>query len=134
MNKLKILVALVALSVSLGPGPVLADDLGVRGAATTPPLIEKVLSHYPWYFDGRGDARDFPTNGFFPGDFAADPAAAAFGAAGIFGSTPAHASRNYPSQAIVVSQHDQTHCARRHHSYDRASGTFPRSDGAYHRC
>lgn len=26
-----------------------------------------------WSFDGRDDDRDFPTNGYFPGNFAADP-------------------------------------------------------------
>jgi BA14K-like protein len=84
-----------------------------------------------WYFDGRDDGRDFPTNGFFPGDFAADPASAAIGAAGLFGSTP---TRSYPSQFTDGSQPDQNYCARRYRSYDPASGTFIGHDGARHRC
>ena len=122
MKILKILIAIAAPLASIGPAPLLAQDLGVRGATTTRPVIHNVLSYHPWYFDGRDDARDFPTNGFFPGDFAANPASAAIGAAGIFGGTPEHALRNYPSQAVLETQHDQTYCGRRHRSYDRVSG------------
>ena len=50
-----------------------------------------------WSFDGRDDDRDFPTNGFFPGNFGADPPGAAIGAAGLFGSTPWHSALPYPS-------------------------------------
>jgi hypothetical protein len=52
------------------------------------------------YFDGRDDDRDFRSNGYFPGSFAADPFSAGFGAAGLFGSTPWHSARPYPSQVI----------------------------------
>lgn len=52
------------------------------------------------YFDGRDDDRDFRSNGYFPGNFAADPFSAGFGAAGLFGSTPWHSARPYPSQVI----------------------------------
>ena len=52
------------------------------------------------YFDGRNDDRDFRSNGSFPGSFAADPFSAGFGAAGLFGSTPYHSARPYPSQVI----------------------------------
>ena len=52
------------------------------------------------YFDGRNDDRDFRSNGSFPGSFAADPFSAGFGAAGLFGSTPYHSPRPYPSQVI----------------------------------
>ncbi|MDH2381421.1 BA14K family protein [Bradyrhizobium sp. CER78] len=52
------------------------------------------------YFDGRNDDRDFRSNGSFPGSFAADPFSAGFGAAGLFGSTPYHSARLYPSQVI----------------------------------
>jgi hypothetical protein len=82
------------------------------------------------WFDGRDDVRDFPTNGFFPGDFAADPWGAAIGAAGIFGSTPT-SNYYYPPQ---VSVGDQTWCAQRHRSYDPASGTFRGRDGGRRRC
>jgi hypothetical protein len=87
-----------------------------------------------WFFDGRDDNRDFPTNGFFPGNFAADPPAAAIGAAGLFGSTPWHAARPYPSQVMFGPAGDPSACARRHRSYDPASGTFLGADGARHRC
>ncbi|MCC8965915.1 BA14K family protein [Bradyrhizobium sp. Pear76] len=50
------------------------------------------------YFDGRNDDRDFRSNGSFPGSFAANPFSAGFGAAGLFGSTPYHSARPYPSQ------------------------------------
>ena len=52
------------------------------------------------YFDGRNDDSDFRSNGSFPGSFAADPFSAGFGAAGLFGSTPYHSPRPYPSQVI----------------------------------
>jgi hypothetical protein len=87
-----------------------------------------------WSFDGRDDDRDFPTNGFFPGNFAADPPGAAIGAAGLFGSTPWHSARPYPSQVIFGPTGYRTYCARRYRSYDPASGTFLGADGARHRC
>jgi hypothetical protein len=95
------------------------------------PSFAQGLSPVAWYYDGRDDGRDFPTNGFFPGDFAADPFSAAIGAAGLFGSTP---YRSYPSQFIDGSPSDQSYCARRYRSYDPASGTFIGYDGARHRC
>ena len=87
-----------------------------------------------WSFDGRDDGRDFPTNGFFPGNFAADPPGAAIGAAGLFGGTPWHSALPYPSQVIFGPTGYQTYCARRYRSYDPASGTFVGADGARHRC
>jgi hypothetical protein len=87
-----------------------------------------------WSFDGRDDGRDFPTNGFFPGNFAADPPGAAIGAAGLYGSTPWHSALPYPSQVIFGPAGDHTYCARRYRSYDPASGTFVGADGARHRC
>jgi hypothetical protein len=85
--------------------------------------------HKIWY-DGRDDVRDFPTNGFFPGDFAADPWGAAIGAAGLFGSTPT-SNYYYPPQ---VSSGDQTWCRQRYRSYDPASGSFLGRDGVRRRC
>ena len=52
------------------------------------------------YFDGRDDDRDFRTNGYFPGNFAADPFSAGFGANGLFGWTPWRSARPYPSQVV----------------------------------
>ena len=71
-----------------------------------------------WSFDGRDDDRDFRTNGFFPGNFAADPFSAGFGAAGLFGSTPWRSARPYPSQVIFAApcRDCGPHRARRHHA------------------
>ena len=94
------------------------------------PSFAQGLTPVGWYYDGRDDGRDFPTNGFFPGDFAADPASAAIGAAGLFGSTPA---RSYPSQ-WTGSQSYQTFCALRYRPSASASGTFIGHDGVRYRC
>ncbi|MGF6310204.1 hypothetical protein ABIB82_003171 [Bradyrhizobium sp. i1.8.4] len=69
------------------------------------------------YFDGRNDDRDFRSNGYFPGNFAADPFSAGFGAAGLFGSTPWHQARPYPSQVIFGTpcQDCRPYRTRRHH-------------------
>ena len=53
-----------------------------------------------FHFDARNDHRDLPTNGFFPGNFAADPPAASIGAAGWLESNPYRSARPYPSQVI----------------------------------
>ena len=88
-----------------------------------------------WYFDGGDDDRDFPGNGFFPGNFAANPATAAIGAAGLFGSTPWRSAAPYPSQIVIgPAARDGAYCARRYRSYDPASGSFVGRDGARHRC
>jgi len=99
-----------------------AQDAGPYGPAGSRPFLRRDLSYYPWYYDGRDDHRDFPTNGFFPGDFAADPAHAAIGAAGLFGSTPDYGG------------YYRAGCARRYRSYDAATGYFVGRDGAPHRC
>lgn len=99
--------------------PVLAQDAtGPRAVAARP-----VGGHNPFWYDGRDDARDFPTNGFFPGDFAADPAWAWLGAAGIFGSTPDSGYVRNPPPVVIRTQADQASCARHH-----------RSGNAPHRC
>jgi hypothetical protein len=69
-----------------------------------------------WSYDGRGDDRDFAHNGVFPGNFAADPAAAAIGAAGIFGSTPQRSAMPYPSQVVIGPAQGQPNCPRRYRS------------------
>jgi len=48
-----------------------AQDAGPYGPAGSRPFLRRDLSYHAWYYDGRDDNRDFPTNGFFPGDFAA---------------------------------------------------------------
>jgi hypothetical protein len=99
-----------------------AQDAGPCGAASNRPVFRRGLSSHAWYYDGRDDHRDFPTNGFFPGDFATDPAQAAIGAAGLFGFTPDY------------SGYYRAGCARRYRSYDAATGYFVGHDGAWHRC
>jgi len=62
-----------------------------------------------WY-DGRGDDRDFPTNGAFPGNFAADPSYAAIGAAGFWESNPRRSAMPYPSQTYFGPARDRIYC------------------------
>jgi len=120
MNAIKRLGLATAIFASLGASPIQAQTL-VR-----PPA-------YVWFYDNRDDDRDFPTNGVFPGDFAANPLTAGIGAAGIFGSLPAH-GHDYPPQAVIAFQQHQNYCARRYRSYDPASGTFIGRDHLRHRC
>jgi len=54
------------------------------------------------YFDSRNDDRDFPNNGFFPGNFAAAPIFAAIGAAGFLESNPRRSAKPYPSQTYFA--------------------------------
>jgi hypothetical protein len=72
-----------------------------------------------WNFDGRDDDRDFRTNGYFPGNFAADPWSAGFGAAGLAGSTPWRSSRPYPSQVVFAAPCPDCgpHRKRRHRAH-----------------
>jgi hypothetical protein len=55
-----------------------------------------------FFYDGRSDQRDVPTNGAFPGNFADDPFRAAAGASGWLGSNPQHQATPYPSQTYYV--------------------------------
>jgi hypothetical protein len=87
-----------------------------------------------WAYDGRDDDRDFPHNGVFPGNFAAAPAYAAIGAAGIFGSTPWRSAMPYPSQVVIGPARDQLSCAQRYRSYEAQSRSYLGRDGARHRC
>jgi hypothetical protein len=87
-----------------------------------------------WHFDARNDDRDFPANGFFPGNFAANPPLASIGAAGFLESNPYRSPLPYPSQVSFGPTGDQDICARRHRSYDPASGSYLGKDGRRHRC
>lgn len=122
-----ILAALGALAL-LAQDSAFAQDAGAYGPAGSRPFLRRDLPYHVWYYDGRDDNRDFPTNGFFPGDFAADPAHAAIGAAGLFGSTPDHAAPQFVDGSY------QAGCARRYRSYEPATGYFVGHDGARHRC
>jgi hypothetical protein len=111
--------------------PVFSQDIAATSPDVGRPFVEGGTIYNVW-FDGRDDVRDFPTNGFFPGDFAADPPGAAIGAAGIFGSTP---TRSYPSEVVVGgSRRGMLWCAQRYRAYDPVSASFRLYDGPRHRC
>ena len=85
---------LLALTTLAANSPVSAQTFGA------PPIRYGVTSSF--YYDGRGDNRDFPTNGVFPGNFAADPIDAGIGgAAGFLESNPRRSAVPYPSQTYV---------------------------------
>jgi hypothetical protein len=63
------------------------------------------------FFDGRDDHRDFPANGFFPGNFAANPFYAQIGgAAGFLESNPQRSATPYPSQTYFGFARDRIDC------------------------
>jgi hypothetical protein len=126
MIKLRFLVTTVTVLTTAATTAALAQDYGARTL--------RFGNTSGRYYDGRDDNRDFPTNGFFPDNFAADPANAAIGVAGIFGSTPWRSVMPYPSQVIIGSTRDQAYCAQRYRSYDPESRTFLGMDSMRHRC
>jgi len=101
-----------------------AQDLGLR------PLRYGDTS--PWSYDNRDDHRDYPTNGFFPGNFTADSSAAWLGISGALAGNSERSAYPYPSQ-VVIGVTPQSACMRLR-SYDSASGTFVGRDGLRHRC
>jgi hypothetical protein len=117
---------LVLLAVSVVAGPALAQDYVVR------PLRYGNTSS--WYFDARNDHRDFPTNGLFPGNFAADPLLASIGSAGFLESNPYRSAWPYPSQVHFGPASGDSYCARHFRSYDPASGTYRGKDGLRRPC
>jgi hypothetical protein len=124
MTAATILASLVSLLVSLAATQAWSGEYRVLRYGNTS----------GWYYDGSDDDRDFPTNGFFPGNFAADPSSAWIGAAGLFGSNPERSAVPYPSQVVTGSARDPSYCARRFRSYDPVSGTFMGRDGVRHPC
>jgi hypothetical protein len=116
LNGLRILIAAAAVLVSTAAAPVLAQT-------GREPFLRRDLPGTAWYYDGRDDVRDFPNNGFFPGDFAAKPADALIGAAGLFGSTP-----------VGGRQFGPIYCARRYRPHSPAPGFFQGHDGTWYRC
>src|SRR5258705_9437740 len=66
MSKLNNLIATATILASLGPTSVFAQALGVPTHVGKWPVAQSGPSRINWYYDGRDDARDFPTNGFFP--------------------------------------------------------------------
>ncbi len=111
MIKAGVLATIAAVLTSAATTAALAQDSGVRAL--------RFGNTSGWFYDGRGDSRDFPTNGLFPGNFAADPAGAAIGADGILGSTPWRSAMPYPSQVVIGPACDQVHCSRHCRSGDR---------------
>jgi hypothetical protein len=72
-----------------------------------------------FFYDNRDDQRDFPTNGVFPGNFAAEPFFAGVGAAGWLGSNPQHSATPYPSQSYSVGVQGRVACP--HYRVEQAS-------------
>jgi hypothetical protein len=84
------------------------------------------------FYDNRDDSRDFPTNGAFPGNFAADTFSASVGAAGWLGSNHQHSAVPYPSQSYYVDVRGRVFC-QQYGVNDSAHGTsVPRR--RYHAC
>jgi hypothetical protein len=114
---------IAALVAALHASPSPAQDLGVR------PLRYGNTSG--WFYDNRDDSRDFTANGFFPGNYAADPPSAWLGAAGLLAGNSRRSPLPYPSQVVFGAPPSQFTCHRRGRSHER---TFVGSDGASHRC
>ena len=87
------------------------------------PFLRRDVPPTAWHYDGRDDTRDFQNNGFFPGDFAANPGSAWIGAAGLFGFTPSGGSHFGP-----------IYCTRRYRSHNPTPGYFQGDDGVWYRC
>jgi hypothetical protein len=101
MKRMILLAAFAALTAS---APASAQGIGER-----PQRYGNTTS---FFYDGRGDQRDFPTNGVFPGNFAADPFWASIGAAGWLESNPQHSAAPYPSQSYSVDVRGRPGCQR----------------------
>ena len=116
MNRMKLWAVAAACLAAISAAPVSAQRVHE-------PFLRRDLPATAWSFDGRDDRRDFQTNGFFPGDFAAHPAGAWIGAAGLFGSTPSGGSHFGP-----------VYCMRRYRPHGPMPGYFQGYDGTWYRC
>jgi hypothetical protein len=116
MNRLRISAAAVITLASIGAGSAFAQS-------AHQPFLQRDMPPTAWHYDGRDDARDFQNNGFFPGDFAANPGGAWLGAAGLFGFTPSGGS-----------QFGVIYCTRRYRSHNPSPGYFQGDDGVWYRC
>jgi hypothetical protein len=116
MGRLGLLLTIATVLASAAAAPALAQR-------AHEPFLHRDQPPTAWYYDGRDDIRDFPANGFFPGDFAANPAAAWLGAAGIFGSTPSGGSQFGP-----------IYCTRQYRVRSPERGYFQGNDGVWYRC
>ena len=97
--------------------------IGARRKARTSRSCKGMCRPPPGTMTAATTTRDFQNNGFFPGDFAANPAGAWIGAAGIFGFTPSGGSHFGP-----------IYCTRRYRSHNPAPGYFQGDDGIWYRC
>lgn len=102
----KTAILLASFVGTMASAPVQAQTYGER-----PQRYGNTASFF--FYDNRDDQRDFPTNGFFPGNFAADPFTASVGAAGWLGSNPQHSATPYPSQTYYVDVRGRVFCQYR---------------------
>lgn len=112
---MKLAMVLAALSVVAAGAPAAAQIYGDR------PMRYGITSNF-FNYDNRDDQRDFPTNGVFPGNFAASPFFASVGAAGWLGSNPQHQAAPYPSQSYFVVDGGRIACPPRGHAEVVAAG------------
>jgi hypothetical protein len=117
--------AAIGIAIGLAAGAAQAQDLGLR------PLRYGDTS--PWSYDNRDDPRDYPTNGFFPGNFTADPSTAWLGIAGALAGNSYRSPLPYPSQVVIGATPAQAACVNAR-SYDPVTGTSLGRDGRRHRC
>jgi len=114
-----------------------ASALALLSASQAAAQDTPVLRHgntSGWSYDNRSDDRDAPSNGVFPGNYAADPSHAWAGAAGPLELNPRRSPAPYPSQVILRLDGDRVSCSRHHRSQESASGIFRGKDGVRHRC
>jgi hypothetical protein len=127
MITLRVLLTAAALCACAATTSAVAQDYGGRTL--------RYGNTSGWFYDGRGDDRDFPTNSYFPGNFAANPFGAMFGAAGIFESNPRRSPYPYPSQVVIgTAPADQIPCAGTYRSHDPAARTWVARGGVRRRC
>src|SRR6202012_898072 len=93
---------LAAAALVASTGSTMAQD-------AHPPFLRRGVAATAWDYDNRDHTRYFQNNGFYPGDFAANPPSAGIGAAGMFGFRPAGGSHYAP-----------IYCTRRYRSHNPA--------------
>jgi hypothetical protein len=119
---LKTGILLVGFAASMA-GLLLPSSVSAQVYGEQPARYGNTASFF--FYDNRDDQRDFPTNGVFPGNFAADTLTASVGAAGWLGSNPQHQARPYPSQTYYVDVRGRVNCPR--HVVEQATAGRPRS-------
>jgi hypothetical protein len=125
MITLRKTVAVAGIALLLATSAAQAQDLGLR------PLRYGNTSG--WHYDNRDDDRDYPTNGFFPGNFSADPSTSWLGISGAVAGNSERSVLPYPSQVVIGATPYPPSCLR-YRSYDPSSGTYLGRDGVRHRC